>query len=1189
MPSTRLPPLDLSGDQAEDRPTDRDNDLLFPVRLPPMVAFTRAVSPNGKGPKGARKKPTPDPTPGNGGNGNADEGHGGGSLPPPRRPKPKSRARGWLMLTLLGTAALGVLAVAARKDIARELAEGWLGRQGIPAEIHIERLSLKRVTGHAVIGLPEEPDLVLKDFSVDYELSLFKAGLPLARIKQITLNRPELSFTYDDKGLHLGTLQPFLERTSPDDSQSAPPDIILIRDARITAHTAYGRFAGTGDAHLSNGRLKTADITLKPADLNGARAQGQLTSGKVHLRTVPDAQTGEALQIQAELSADTLSLISETTDPTVLNSIRADLDARLPYRDKADALFDGPLKATLGVRAGGITSPALKAKQLEAHLSADGTLADNISAFAGQSHVALRAQSLDSDDISTRDLYLSSENLSLEARLSDNAPTLQITGPVKGSAGDFTQGSLRLQNTDIVFDDFTLGHADERTDIDFAGRARSGRFVQNDLSLNRLDATVKGEAHIAPETGFTARIDTDLRSPDARYTGLADAARKRASDLAASREAANLSYQRALATATPDAPPVPLPPDSPDVMVSLSRAVERFSLEARGAQLIIDDTGFDLRLKQPARLIPATGGRILVTPLPNRPIVSSQRTGALNLSLTGGDLPETTARVSDITLLANGAVRGRFNAQSRISFAPLYGADLKMNGLFHYSASGTLIDLGDCIDLRADRADIGGRLTDVTGRICRAGAPLVSLTPDGQWRAQGTFTGLKGDAPDYQARLSEGNGRFTARSLPDGLAFTVGLETLRAEDALEAPRFHPVGIKGNVEQDARTLNGRLYVSPYSSAVLTRAPDPIATIDITSDVRTGVGRADITADNLTFTPDGLQPLDLTPAVAGVATRDVSGSIDFKGHFGWHKDGGDSGGILTLKGIDFNGPLGQANGLRGEMTFTSLAPLASDPGQSLRLDRFMSVIPLSDIDANLQFFGDYVTLERADVTTPGGHVLLDPMDVPFDSTKGFTGALRFERLNFGQVISATDFGRDMKFEGTVSGRVPFALSGDGTFQFDKGELKGDGPGRISISRTALQGSADGSATATPESGNLPVQAVEGTAIENMAYQALENLAYENLEASIASLDNGRLGFNFRIKGNYDPPEKKEARIGIIDYLRGTWATKPIDLPSGTGVDLHLGMTLNLDQLLQDLADFDRLKSGQTLDSDTDASQN
>src|SRR5690606_6412969 len=147
-------------------------------------------------------------------------------------------------------------------------------------------------------------------------------------------------------------------------------------------------------------------------------------------------------------------------------------------------------------------------------------------------------------------------------------------------------------------------------------------------------------------------------------------------------------------------------------------------------------------------------------------LVSSQRTGALILSLSGGDLPETTTRVSDIALLDNGAVRGRFTAQSRLSFAPLYNADLRMNGLFHYSTSGTLIDLGDCIDLRADRADIGGRLADVTGNICRAGAPLVRLTPDGQWRAQGTFTALKGDAPDYQARLSEGAGRFTARSLP---------------------------------------------------------------------------------------------------------------------------------------------------------------------------------------------------------------------------------------------------------------------------------------------------------------------------------------------------------------------------------------------------------------------------------------
>src|SRR5690606_18932947 len=141
--------------------------------------------------------------------------------------------------------------------------------------------------------------------------------------------------------------------------------------------------------------------------------------------------------------------------------------------------------------------------------------------------------------------------------------------------------------------------------------------------------------------------------------------------------------------------------------------------------------------------------------------------------------------------------------------------------------------------------------------------------------------------------------------------------------------------------------------------------------------------------------------------------------FTGHFGWHKDGSDSGGTVTLNGIDFNGPLGQATGLKGEMRFTSLAPLASDPGQTLRLDRFITIVPLTDIDTRLQFFGEHVMLEQADITTPGGHLVLEPMDLPFDITRGFDGAVRFERLDFGQIIAATDFGRDMSFQGTVSG--------------------------------------------------------------------------------------------------------------------------------------------------------------------------
>jgi len=1093
------------------------------------------------------------------------------------QPAPKRRARRWLWLTLMGTAALGVLAVAARKDIAREGAEAWLGRQGIPAEIRIDRLSLKQVSGHAVLGKPDAPDLVLETFAVDYELGLFRAGQPLARLTQITLTRPRLTFTYDAKGLNLGMLQPLLERTQPD-TATAPPDIIDIRDADLTARTAYGTLKGTAQARLLKGRLNRADLIFRPSAFSGPMAQGHLTSGTVSLRSQPDATAGEALHLQAKLAADRLSLTS--ADPLSGETLTVGLEARLPYRDRTERLFDGPLTAALTFKADRLHSTTLEATQLETRLTTTGTLSDNLHSFSGQTRLSLTAQSLDSPDLRARDLMITGEALPLEAHLPQkdtDTPALHLTGPLRADAAHLTQGSLMLETARIALDDFRLTHADNRTDMAFTGRAEACRLTQNDLSLNRLEARLGGDARLTSDSGLTARIDADLKSPDARYTGLAEAARKRARDLALSREAAREAYDRALLTAPADAPPAPLPPERPDVLVSLSRAVERFTLEARGAHLILDSGGFDLSLSAPAHLTPASGGHITVTPLPRRPLISNQRAGALTLDLSGGDLPETTARIADITLMTGGAVKGRFTAQTSLSFAPLYDADLNMKGLFHYSASGTLIDLSDCIALKAGRADIGGRLTDVTGQICRNGAPLVRLTPSGQWRAEGRFADLRAEAPDYQARLSEGAGRFTARSLSDGLAFTAGLEALQAQDTLEVPRFHPLGLRGEVGQDGKTLTGRLFVSPHSPAVLARAPDPIATIDLRSDVASGAGRADITADHLSFAPQGLQPLDLTPAVAGVATRDVTGSLAFKGFIGWQKDGGTSGGTLTLKGIDFNGPLGQGLGLRGEMTFTSLAPLASDTGQTLRLDRFVTLIPLTDIDTRLQFFADHVVLEQADITTPGGHLQLEPMPLPFDVTEGFSGAIRFSQLDFGQVIAATDFGRDMKFEGTVSGRLPFALTG-GTFRFDKGELKGDGPGRVSISRAALQGTPEGSATATPETGNLPVQTVEGTAIENMAYQALENLSYKNLEASIATLDNGRLGFNFRINGTYDPPEKKEARIGILDYLRGAWASKPMDLPSGTGVDLHLGMTLNLDQVMQDLADFDRLKRGQ-----------
>jgi hypothetical protein len=87
-------------------------------------------------------------------------------------------------------------------------------------------------------------------------------------------------------------------------------------------------------------------------------------------------------------------------------------------------------------------------------------------------------------------------------------------------------------------------------------------------------------------------------------------------------------------------------------------------------------------------------------------------------------------------------------------------------------------------------------------------------------------------------------------------------------------------------------------------------------------------------------------------------------------------------------------------------------------------------------------------------------------------------------------------------------------------------------------------------------------------------MENLAFDTLEASVQSQPDGRLGVLFHIVGRHDPPQRQEIRLGLMDLIRRRFLGRTLPLPSGTGVNLTLDTTLNLDDLLSDYAEFRRL---------------
>ena len=84
-------------------------------------------------------------------------------------------------------------------------------------------------------------------------------------------------------------------------------------------------------------------------------------------------------------------------------------------------------------------------------------------------------------------------------------------------------------------------------------------------------------------------------------------------------------------------------------------------------------------------------------------------------------------------------------------------------------------------------------------------------------------------------------------------------------------------------------------------------------------------------------------------------------------------------------------------------------------------------------------------------------------------------------------------------------------------------------------------------------------------------MEHLHYEQLDAKINSQAGGVLDTTFHLKGRFMPPKPQKAQVGLMDYLNGTWTQKPLNLPSGTPVELYLDVPVNLDDILDSLAQF------------------
>ncbi len=597
-----------------------------------------------------------------------------------------------------------------------------------------------------------------------------------------------------------------------------------------------------------------------------------------------------------------------------------------------------------------------------------------------------------------------------------------------------------------------------------------------------------------------------------------------------------------------------LPADAPQI-AALKRAARGFSFDAPAVSLAVSDGAAHVALAQPLRVTSATGGKA---------VLADRGGGAWSLTVAGGGLPKLDAQVSHLALTGSGATAtGRIRAA--LSIGPLQDATVDASGTLRAAGGAISFTAASCVPVQARRLELGANDIDALAlRLCPDREPMFNLA-GGAWALHARADRLAAAAPFAQVRVEDGAGQVDAGQARGVLRVNATIVMARVVDTAPAARFNPIHLAGQAAAQGEAVSADLTFRTPKGQTVGRAM-------VRHDLRAGAGGVAISTGVLTFAEDGLQPLQLSPLASAIGSP-ATGSASFTGRFDWTAAGVTSSGALDIPRLDFQSPAGRVTGLSGQLVFTSLAPLIAAPGQILRAEGVDAFAALTGLTASFEVQQNALIITAGEAAIGGGKVRVERLTLPLVAGAPLQGSLLFEAVQLHDLVEASPFGDKVDLDARVSGRMPFE-SKDSKVRILGGDLHAIQPGRLSIDRSALDAVAAGGSADLPTGTTTAVQAND--TFTDFAYQAMENLAFTTLDAGVETHADGRLGVLFHIIGKHDPPKHQEIRLSIFDLIGRKFLGRKLPLPSDTGVDLTLDTTLNLDDLLADYADYQRLRS-------------
>ncbi len=703
----------------------------------------------------------------------------------------------------------------------------------------------------------------------------------------------------------------------------------------------------------------------------------------------------------------------------------------------------------------------------------------------------------------------------------DLAVTGRVVGSVRADSGDVGPGRVGGVRLALASDDLRWTRAGgDRIAATLQTTIVADRAQAAGLTLTRAALTAKGPVAVARD-GLRAALSGSLVGHGG-YVGLGPVTAQDAGDMASIKRAA-----RGFSVAAPAA---------------------RFTLAPGEAPI--------LTLAQPLVLRPDRGGEVRL---------ASLGPDDWRLTARGGGLPLVDATVRDLRFASAGA-SGDLALKTTLSIGPLEQARIDAAGRLKIAGGAVSLAATRCATLEAAKLEFGQNdVAALKTRLCPGSEPLFRMA-GGDWRIAGRAEAASADALFLQAGVRDAHGPVSLGLKGGRLDADARIASARVIDVAANTRFHAMALTGvaRARRDIWTAGLDFAAGGHR----------IAHAELIHDGPSGQGRVDIDTGALTFAEEGLQPDRISPLLEALGSPAV-GEARFTGGFAWNPVAGISAGTLTVPRLDFVSLAGAVTGLSGTLELTSLAPLVAAPDQLVSIERLESIVPVTDLSAKVGLKDDVVQVAAGTASVSGGRAIIETLELPLDPAATRKGVLALEGVQLSDLVEASPFGGKVTLDAVVSGRVPFESTGQRIRIFG-GELKAIQPGRLSIQREALTGLQSEPVAVEGGAARLVDEDQANAVVTDFAYQAMENLAFDQLALSLNSHDDGRLGALFHIVGRHDPPRRQQIRLGLLDILRRQFLNKPLPLPSGTGVNLTLDTTLNLDDLLADFAEYNRLRS-------------